>query len=454
MAAIADLPLEAASAEAAPASREERKLLGTFIALIVIVAFPGKFLFYISPGVLILISLFAGGFVRFWRLVGIMFGMVALSLATIAFDVVDGGHANMPGLVFGVITYLPIFILWSLSKDFRVSEGFAWRLANACLVFILLEGAVGAAQWVIAHSADLVNGTFGLFDTFTKEGTISQVNFCFTLFCMTVYCAIWIHKRRMKLACGVAVATALVAETAHQTLFVMALTPALAITGGRRFRRLAASIGIMGALFVGTFFFDPAIVEHIEGWADKVLLNPTSPKRLSVTAALELMQGKNLLLGVGLGQFSSRAAILTAAGGTTFSMPKILVDTSTYYERFMKLPVFLFQQNGEGSAMAMPYFSVLSVITEFGLVIAAMLLFKMVQTVIENIRLGAASSEAWRVSCYCNFFIGFLFLCSFIQNYLELTQAIMIPILLYIVSKARLRALAEGVAASDVAARL
>jgi hypothetical protein len=454
MAAIADLPLEAASAEAPPLSREERKLLGAFIALIIIVAFPGKFLFYISPGVLILISVLVGGFIRFWRLVGIMFGMVALSLATITFDLVDGSHANMPGLVFGVIGYLPIFILWSLSKDFRVSEGFAWRLANACLVFVLLEGPVGAAQWVIAHNADLVNGTFGLFDTFTKEGTISQVNFCFTLFCMIVYCAIWIHKRRMKLGCGVALATALVAETAHQTLFFMALMPALAVTGGRRFRRLVVSIGVVVALAAGAFFVDPEIIEHIDGWADKVLLNPSAPKRLSVTGAVELMQGKNLLLGVGLGQYSSRAAILSSGSGTrTVTLPKILVGTSTYYERFMKLPVFLFQQNGESSAMAMPYFSVLSVITEFGLVIAALFLFKIVQTVIENIRLGAASPEAWRVSCYCNFFIGFLFLCSFIQNYLELTQAIMIPVLLYIVSKARLRALAKSAAASDVAAR-
>jgi hypothetical protein len=314
MAAIADLPLEAASTEAAPLSREERKLLGAFIALVIIVAFPGKFLFYISPGVLILISLFAGGFVRFWRLVGIMFGMVALSLATIAFDVVEGGHANMPGLVFGVFGYLPIFILWSLSRDFRVSEGFASRLANVCLVFILLEGAVGTAQWVISHNPDLVGGTFGLFDT-VKEHTISQVNFCFTLFCMTVYCAIWIHKRRMRLGCGVALAVALVGSAAHQTLFFMALMPALAITGGRRFHRLVVSIGIVGALFAGTLFLDPQIVEHIDGWADKVLLNPTSPKRLSVTGAVELMEGKNLLLGVGLGQFSSRAAILSSGAG-------------------------------------------------------------------------------------------------------------------------------------------
>ena len=246
MAAIADLPLEAASGEASPLSRDERSLLGAFIALIIVVAFPGKALFYLSSGVLILISLFDGGFVRFWRFIGIVFGMVALSLVTITFDWVDGSHANIPGLVFGVIDYLPIFILCSLSKDFRVSEALAWRLANACLVFILFEGAIGAVQWAIAHDPDLVNGTYGLFDTVTKERTISQVNFCFTLFCMTVYCAIWIRKRRMRLACGAAVAAALVAETAHQTLFVMALMPTLAITGGRRFRRLAAAIGVVG----------------------------------------------------------------------------------------------------------------------------------------------------------------------------------------------------------------
>jgi hypothetical protein len=453
MAAIADLPLEAAAAEATPLSPDERKLFGAFIALIVIVAFPGKALFYLSPGVLILISLFAGGFIRFWRLIGIVFGMVALSLVTIAFDSVDGRHVNMPGLVFGVIGYLPIFILCSLSKDFRVSEGLAWSLARACLVFVLFEGAIGAVQWAVAHDPDLVSGTFGLFDTVTNERTISQVNFCFTLFCMTVYCAIWIRKRSMKLACGGALVAALVAEAAHQTLFFMAMMPALAVTGGRRFRRLAVATGVCGVLVVGAFIVDSDLVVHIDSWADKVLINPRAPKRLAVIGAIELMQGKNLLLGAGLGQYSSRAAILSSGSGTSVKLPKLLVDTSTYYDQFMALPVFIYQQTGEGSAMPMPYFSALSVITEFGLVIAALFLFKIVQTVIENIRLGAVSPEAWRVSCYCNFFIGFLFLCSFIQNYLELTQAIMIPVLLYIVAKARLRALAESPAASDIVAR-
>src|ERR1017187_4759103 len=450
MAAIADLPLEATLSEAAPLSRDERKLFSAFIALIVIVAFPGKFLFYIAPGILILISLFAGGFIRFWRLMGIIFGIVALSLATIAFDLEDGAHANISGLVFGVEGYLPIFILWSLSKDFRVSEGLAWRLATACSVFIFLEAAIGSVQWAITQDGDYVSGTLGLFDAVTREKTISQVNYCFTLFCMIVYCAIWIHKRRMKLGCGVALAAAFMASTMHHTLFFMALLPALAVTGGRRFRLLATSIGIMSIVFASTFFLDPEIVDNIDGWVDKVLA-PNSPKQMSVTGALEMMQGKNLVLGVGLGQFSSRAAILSSGSGSSVNLPRLLADTSTYYERFLKRPVFNYGQNGESSAMAMPYFSILSVITEFGPVIAIIVLFKIVQTVIENIRLGATSQAAWRVSCYCNFLIGFLFLCSFIQNYLELTQAIMIPILLYIVSKARLRALAVGVSASKAA---
>jgi hypothetical protein len=453
MAAIADLALDDTSAGPISLSRDEHKLLGAFIALIIVVAFPGKLLFYASPVVLIFISLYAGGFIRFWRLIGIIVGVLALSLATITFDLMDGSHANLPGIVFGVIGYLPIFVLWSLSKDFRVSEGFAWRVANVCLMFILLEAAIGLAQWVITQNGDFVSGTFGLFDAVTNEITISQVNFCFTLFCIIVYCATWIHKRSMKVGCGVGLTSVLIASAAHQTLFFITLIPALAITGGRRFRHLVVSICIMGALFAGTFLLDPQIVDHIAGWADKVLLAPTSPKRLSVNGAFELMEGKNLLLGVGLGQFSSRAAILSSGSGTSVNMPNMLVDSSTYYERFMKLPVFLYQQNGESSAISMPYFSALSVVTEFGPVFAALILFKVVRTIIENIRLGAASREAWRVSCYCNFFIGFIVLCSFIQNYLELTQAIMIPVLLYIVSKARLRSIADCVAATDVTAR-
>jgi hypothetical protein len=84
----------------------------------------------------------------------------------------------------------------------------------------------------------IANGTFGLFDTVTMERTISLGQFLLYVFCITVYCAIWIHRHRMKLGCGIAVITGLVAETAHQTLFDMALMPALAVTGGRRDHRV------------------------------------------------------------------------------------------------------------------------------------------------------------------------------------------------------------------------
>jgi hypothetical protein len=443
VAALADLTAGIGTAETAPLSREERKLFGALVALIIIIAFPGKFLFYVSPGILILVSLLAGGFIRFWRLCAIVLAVLGLSLATIAFDAAAGFHPNWPGLVFGVLTYLPIFALWSLAKDFRVSEALCWRLANVGLVFILIEAALGAVQWVIAHEPDLVNGSFGFFDTVTSERTISQVNFCFAMFAMLVYCGVWLPRRRMVLACAVALAAVAVAETAHQSIFFVALMPLLALTDGRRIRRLVAASGVILALMVVVFIVDPLIVTHSEDWADKVLLKPNSPKRLAVEGSLAMMDGKNLVLGVGLGQFASRAAILSSGSGTSVALPAMLVSTSSWYDRYMKLPVFIFQRSGEQSAMAMPYFSALAVVTEFGLLFALLVLYKTVRAVAENIRLGATCREAWRLSCYCNFFIGFLFLCSFIQDYLELTQAIMIPILLYIVSKARLRTLGE-----------
>jgi hypothetical protein len=157
---------------------------------------------------------------------------------------------------------------------------------------------------------------------------------------------------------------------------------------------------------------------------------------------------KNLAFGVGLGQFSSRAALFSSGAGASVSLPSYLTDTSNYFDQYMSEPIRIFTNSGQASAMAMPYFSALSVVTEFGAVFAGIVLVMMIAAVFDNLRHGRISPQAGRLSYYCNFFIGFLFFCSFIQNYLELTQAVMIPILLYIIAKARLRTLRAEAAAA------
>jgi hypothetical protein len=436
-----------AARSSAALAPDERAFLGVFIALVVIVAFPGKFLFYSTPGVAILLSLFVGRFINCLRLIAVFAAVVALSALTTSLDAMSGAHINCIGLVLGTITYLPIFILWSPSKSFRVSDALMWRIAIICSVFICVQAGLGALQLAATRNGDFVSGTFGLFDFAADQVTISQVNYCFTLFCMVVFCAIWLPEPLILLTCVAGLVAALVAEAAHQTIFFLALLPVLAISGGQRVKRFAVSVLSGGGLLIVAFIADPGLYDHAQSWADKVLFAGNSPKRLAVVNAVTMLSDpKNLVLGVGLGQFSSRAAILSSGAGTSVNLPPYLVDTSTYFDQYLHKPIQIYGVEGEASSMAMPYFSALSVITEFGVLFAAGLLIMTIVVVVDNIRYGKISPSAQRIAYYCNFLIGFIFLCSFIQNYLELTQAIMIPILLYIIAKARLRTLTEEAA--------
>ena len=432
----------AAARSRAALSPDERVLFGILVVLVVIVAFPGKFLFYISPGVAIVMSLFVGQFINCWRLMAIVTALGALSVLTMSLDAIDGANVNWLGLALGLITYLPIFILWSPAKNFRVSDALMRRVATMCAIFIFLQAGLGALQMIVGGDPDFISGTFGLFDFATQEKTISQVNYCFTLFCMVLLCAIWLPKTLMLLACIVGVVAALVADAAHQTIFFLVLLPALAITGRQRFRRSTVSILAAGGLLAVALIGDPGIIRHAQLWANRVLFAAHSPKRLAVLSAVKIMSvPKNLVLGVGLGQFSSRAAIFTSGLGTSLNFPRYLIDTSTYFDQYMRRPIELFENTKENSAMLIPYFSAVSIVTEFGIVAAAFLLIMTVVIVADNLRLAKINAQAQRISYYCNFFIGFLFLCCTIEDYLELTQAIMIPILLYIIAKARLRTL-------------
>lgn len=426
----------------APLSDDERSFLQYFAIFIIIIAFPGKALFYISPGFIIIISMFIGHFINFWRLIGIALTISILSIFTMLLDAFAGIHANWAGLLVGMITYLPMLILWSTSKSFHVSANLVWRCGIVCATFVSIQAAIGVVQFLLSHNGDLVSGTFGLFDVSSETVTISQVNYCFTMFCSIVFCAIWLRRITMVFTCVGGLLAVLIAEAAHQTIFFLALLPALAITGGHAGKRLTISALGGGALLAVALIVDPGLYTHGQGWVNKVLFSERSPKRLAVLGAITMMTDpKNLLMGVGVGQFSSRAAIFTSGFGTTVKLPSEFIDTSTYYDMYMHHPIEIFNAKGEGSAMAMPYFSALSFTTEFGLIFTIVSVSLLFHAVIINIKLGRINDEARKLSYYCNFFLGFLLCCCFIQNYLELIQAIAIPIMLYLIAKARLRTL-------------
>ena len=135
-------PQSGRSGNRRPALTEsERALfLGSFVTNVIMVAFPGKFLFYIAPPVLLAMSIVVGQFIDFWRFMRIFAGFLALSIVAMLYDAAEGMHVNWAGLTIGMITYFQMFLVWSIRKDFRVSEAFAYRLAHVCLVFIYSRG--------------------------------------------------------------------------------------------------------------------------------------------------------------------------------------------------------------------------------------------------------------------------------------------------------------------------
>jgi hypothetical protein len=88
-------------------------------------------------------------------------------------------------------------------------------------------------------------------------------------------------------------------------------------------------------------------------------------------------------------------------------------------------------------------------VTELGILPVALLIFVTSRAFARNLRayrvgMSRGSWELQTLSFYCNFLITFLICNAFIENYLELVQAISIPVILYIAAQGRIRALMQA----------
>ena len=112
-----------------------------------------------------------------------------------------------------------------------------------------------------------------------------------------------------------------------------------------------------------------------KGWYEKTMLDEASPKKMVTFAAAKIMSSpKNVLLGVGMGQYGSRAALITSGDYLSVKIPDVLLGESQYYHELIVPPLAVFQKQGEGSAISKPYYSALNQIVEFGVPLTLLLL--------------------------------------------------------------------------------
>lgn len=137
------------------------------------------------------------------------------------------------------------------------------------------------------------------------------------------------------------------------------------------------------------------------------------------------------LIGLGPGQFSSRAGLMSSGeyfGSKIALLPNI--TSKPFVKYFQKIwHRYAAKDDSYGnSTMHRPYFSLLSVFAEFGAIGSLLFLYLAIHLFLKFRKLFIVSPDEKRMHGYLYFFSGasiiFILFVSFFENYLETTQAI------------------------------
>jgi hypothetical protein len=291
-------------------------------------------------------------------------------------------------------------------------------------------------QYAACGDPDAVCGTFGLLDFREGVFTMGQLTLTFNLFAMIMFLLTDMRGLLSKAAIGVGLLACSVAHSGHQTVFLMV---ALALVGLLHIRlgQLVKLSAILAVVVTLTATVSTVYVEGMKHWYQRVTQEQSSPKKVVTIAALDIMSSpSHLLFGVGMGQYGSRAALISSGEYLSMPLPAAVVGESVYFHDVVWPANDEFQKRGEGSVFFKPYYSVLNLVVEFGVPAALLILAATLRQLLDNRRLARSGDKRIQaVGVFANVGLVFLILCCFIENYLELPQAIFMPVLLYVLAR-------------------
>jgi hypothetical protein len=416
--------------------------LNEFLSLVYVVvaitAFPSTTVYYLAPVVVVLWSIVAGGIVSSGKLARLVVALLALTAVSLAWNEIAGLRNNYAGVVFAGITWLPILILLAnRGAEWRMDDRVTHHLVVFLSVFVLLQSAAVAFQMTQTSDWDALAGTYGFLD-YRGQITISQVLFTFNIFVINLFLIPYWRYRIVKVALFAGFAAVAAAQSGHQTIFFV-VTIIAVFASLKRMRTWFRVIVAAGFLVAVVLWFFPQTPRLAVLWMQKVFFQEF-PKSLIVLEAYRLLQDpKVALMGTGIGQFTSRAALFSSGEYLNVALPTLLTGQSIWYTEIVTPLLDLQEQIGEGSAIAKPYFSLVTIVIELGLVVTALLgLWILKQGVRARRLFQVGIKEVVGLARFQVGFLLFLVLCSTIENYFEFVQALMLPVVLYVFATGRI----------------
>jgi hypothetical protein len=357
----------------------------------------------------------------------------------VLWDHLSGQTVNFPGIWFGLLTYGPLLVILCETFSRTIDQPTYDKFAKVCVWFILIQSAVGVFQFVGTGNSDAVCGTMGLWDGFKPSVTIVQVYFTFVIFGMILFLVPVANQWQTRVAIATGAMICVLAQSGHQTIFFVIALIVCGLVRISHFGTLVRTVVAAAVLSLLVFEVYPDTFSVARDWYYKVTDTANSPKRLVYDGAITILdQPKNLLIGTGLGQYSSRAALITSNEYLNVPLPPFLTGKSDYFNDYIEPSIVLFNEVGEGSAISKPYMSMISLPVELGLVLSIVLLAVVCRSVIWCVWImtGKGDQVGW---LGFSMVVGILFfvLCCFIENYAEFSQAVFVPFILFVVAGSR-----------------
>jgi hypothetical protein len=245
------------------------------------------------------------------------------------------------------------------------------------------------------------------------------------------------------------------AQSGHQTIFFVVALVLCGLSRLSHFGTLARTVMATAVMALLVLHFYPNTVWMADEWYQRVTDTSQSPKWLVFEGAASIVaEPKNLLIGTGLGQYSSRAALITSNEYLSVQLPTLITGKSDYFINHIEPSLVLFNEFGEGSAMAKPYMTVISLPVELGLVLTTALLALLCRCVFWCVRVTMGNSDQLGLIGF-SMLAGILFFmfCCFVENYAEFSQAIFVPFILFIVAGSRAQTLLSAATGNRLASR-
>ena len=422
-------------------SRTQSAYYAAFICAVLLCFSPSKAAGYAAPAVAIGIYCVMGGSAEVIRRLAI--GFVCFLLYVLVFGLANP-EFRFSNAMMALLTYSAILVIVVIPSRGLAGAVLNEKIRRVITVLLLIEAAVGIvqslAQFVATGSFDSNNGDhvqgtihFG----FDVDGTFANPMFAANMTLLTLY--LWSCGPRggawRRVVIGLGVFVVLLASVLHLTalaIIAFFLGTLFGMTGKKALIHLSRVV-VFGTVVIGllTVLTPGNLRNFAEVW--RVFSSGASVRmRMIQRVLLEMPKDYPLMpfVGLGLGQFNSRAALISTGRyfgnvGGQFSPSALLPTTEmspaqdSYFRDLWEANM----ADTSGSVIVKPFFSWMSVYTELGslgLIGAAVAFLILLRRIWRNRWKNPRLAIALAGGCL------FLALVGSQENYWEVPQAILV----------------------------